>query len=765
MPARTSLTLVHVLILTAVLTGGFVLIAIATFADESVLFRAGAGFGGVALIFGPPYYLRLLNPEANARRRLAAGLLAIALVSLSTATVGYSFSMDLLERTLGAVSFQQEPWVRGILLALAAFSIWLAYRLLVAPHTTKANEGPLGDNWSRDLNSSIPSSFPRSHKDLHDHISDEFGINSLILVSRYIEPDCQSRNPSDFHDDNPATVFRQPVSRYLREFLRKAFVEKDGSHVLFVLSDAGMGKSSLLAMLRLTSFAPKLWPASIKIELLKLDESTLSNIQILPDKNTTVLLLDALDEDPLAYGRIEYRLSELLDSTTSFRQVIITVRTQFFPNTESDDRDDYTVVAGYRCSLIYISPFTDQQVDAFLLKVFPNRLLDFLVWGVTGKNNKRIEAARHIVRPMKTLRMRPMLLAHIESLMEAPEKTQWTEYTIYDALVNRWLERESRKLKSLSPSSLRHACEIIAIEMQKGNKRKLGNSEFKSIAKKNSILIGLGDINVKGRSLLNRTSSGEWRFSHYTIQEFLIVSYLMSNNNIPENIYLKATDQIINFIEAMGTHHSHILKFFDFTETILRGIPFYQNSIKYEPELEAIHEKLILTLQENTFVIVNTEKVLEFTLEYLADNTKSTKKYQELLKELAKTDNDIPSPLSSWNVNLRNLYFVYRHHKLDDAISLRSPFIFTEITVVKSQFINSKNTFLPPYTDTSYLKRKMNESYRNTHKINTLEYLIANNINLICDPSEVFVPASDVRVLTTAVSGQNWIYPKHCSTP
>ncbi|MGD2093078.1 MAG: formylglycine-generating enzyme family protein, partial [Candidatus Aminicenantes bacterium] len=47
-------------------------------------------------------------------------------------------------------------------------------------------------------------------------------------------------------------------------------------------------------------------------------------------------------------------------------------------------------------------------------------------------------------------------------------------------------------------------------------------------------------IDVKGRSLLNKNSDGDFRFSHYSIQEFLVAKY------IKENPGEKLLDQIVN---------------------------------------------------------------------------------------------------------------------------------------------------------------------------------------------------------------------------
>lgn len=71
-----------------------------------------------------------------------------------------------------------------------------------------------------------------------------------------------------------------------------------GGHTqLFILSDAGMGKTSLLLMLKLAHLF-SFWPKRYNCLLLKLGPDTLERLRAHPNKGDTVLLLDALDEDP-----------------------------------------------------------------------------------------------------------------------------------------------------------------------------------------------------------------------------------------------------------------------------------------------------------------------------------------------------------------------------------------------------------------------------------------------------------------------------------
>merc|ERR1712098_323230 len=142
---------------------------------------------------------------------------------------------------------------------------------------------------------------------------------------------------------------------------------------MFVLADAGMGKTSLLMMLKL-SHLMAFWPKGYECELLKLGPSTLDEINRIENKTQTVLLLDSLDEDSQCKtGGTAERLTKILEVSITFYRVIITCRTQFFPQTAESAFNTMGKISfnNYDCPLIYLSLFTNEQVDAYLEKRYP----------------------------------------------------------------------------------------------------------------------------------------------------------------------------------------------------------------------------------------------------------------------------------------------------------------------------------------------------------------------------------------------------------
>ena len=373
------------------------------------------------------------------------------------------------------------------------------------------------------------------------------------LARYYIEPDCQQINPANRHEDSdPFPDVKSAVFKTINGFLAGEFaVSGADRNVMFVLSDAGMGKSSLLVMLKLAQLL-QFWPTKIHCELLKLGADTLDRIKAVPAPGDTVLLLDALDEDRTAWGNIRPRLLELLAATKHFRRVILSCRTQFFPETELDTfRVQVRVkVDGFSCPMIFLSLFNEEQVEKYLDKRYPARWLHWFT-----ENTKKLKA-RELVTRMRDLSGRPMLLAHIEDLVDSKLLVgEWGEYQVYQALTEAWLEREQRKLAEqgkggITTKALRTACWAVAEHLQRKGERTLSERDLNLLIAQHEAVGHLSKLHFGGRSLLNRNADGHYRFSHFSIQEFLVAQKLLEDAREQERVVVPetATEKVIRFV-------------------------------------------------------------------------------------------------------------------------------------------------------------------------------------------------------------------------
>jgi uncharacterized protein YjbI with pentapeptide repeats len=353
-------------------------------------------------------------------------------------------------------------------------------------------------------------------------LSDGF-CDPFELARSYVEPDCQQFSPADDNEDDGTATIRTPLLAHIAKHItdRRA----NSARHMFVLSDAGMGKTSVLVMLKLahlTSF----WPADYNCVLLKLGVDTLSSIRQISDQSNTVLLLDALDEDPIAWEGVEARTEELLKATQRFRRVIITCRSQFlFPDRPLALTRGRFEISGFDCPVAYNSLFSDDQCLEYLEQRASQHRDD----------PKWLDKAKAVAVRMGTLRHRPMLLAHIEDLIDE-SALNWTEYEIYSLLVRNWLKRERQKvidtgLAQPTVDELLLACRHVAVNMHQQKLRFSTAAEIENLMLKVPQVGHIERMHLMGRSLLNRDSHRRYRFSHYSIQEYLVISHALESED------------------------------------------------------------------------------------------------------------------------------------------------------------------------------------------------------------------------------------------
>ncbi|MDM8537085.1 SUMF1/EgtB/PvdO family nonheme iron enzyme [Desulfobacterales bacterium HSG17] len=377
-----------------------------------------------------------------------------------------------------------------------------------------------GLDWVKKLWGVLGKSRVQYKKELEE-INDIIFGNPLDIAEYYIEPDCQDINPADHHEEQ-SYISREPIMKKVDMFFQdKSFHQ--GDNQLFILSDAGMGKTALLTMLKLMHLTA-FWPQQKKCVLKKLGHDTLKELKSIENRMDTILLLDSLDEDASAYGRVKVRLLEILKASQHFYKVMITCRTQFFPNDLDDDhikRPGFVRVDEFACPTKYLSFFSDEKVEHYLDKRFPKK---FFFW----KDKKRLLEAQAVINKMGSLRCRPMLLSYIEDLVVSPSVNQTeSEFHVYDALVKSWLAREKGKISSISEKALLKACIILATIMLCRGLRSISEHDLDSLIAQVGEVLPVKLLDIKGRSLINRNSEGAYRFSHYSIQEFCVAKLLL----------------------------------------------------------------------------------------------------------------------------------------------------------------------------------------------------------------------------------------------
>jgi hypothetical protein len=387
----------------------------------------------------------------------------------------------------------------------------------------------------------IGPTIKRALKRHKDRISLRIGAGSVYTpadiaraTARYIEPDCQSVDPSGGEEFRAVYAARENAFKSLDAL----FSESSQYRYTIVLADSGMGKSSLLLNYyarhqrrRRPEYTVALVPLGIP--------DAIERIKAVSDPADTVLFLDAFDEDTSAIKDHKKRISELLDISRNCRHVLITCRTQFFVRDEEIPNEAGILRIGvvgpgearqYVFHKLYLSPFSNEQINAYIHKRFP-------FW----RRSERQRAAA-IVAKMKDLSARPMLLAHIDDLLKSGRSCQYS-FQIYEEMIAAWLSREEPFVEKIV---LRKFSERLAADIYLNRERraseKIPYSELKPLAETFGIKTDLWQLS--GRSLLNRDAAGNYKFSHRSIMEYLFIQAFTKNPSIALTPW---TDQIVRF--------------------------------------------------------------------------------------------------------------------------------------------------------------------------------------------------------------------------
>ncbi len=381
-------------------------------------------------------------------------------------------------------------------------------------------------------------------KDLHP-----FFLPSEIksATSFYIDTNCQNVPPSDF-EELQATYAFAVQERLMPFFLKKAFKfnTKTENRFYFILSDSGMGKTTFLINL-FVKYSNK-YRKKFKIKLLplgsKMIDEELKSINT-EEKRNTILLLDAFDEDVKASTDYKKRLNNLVSLVWDFRIVIITSRTQFFEDDNNEPNETGLLkFGGEKGHLvfrkIYISPFSDRDIKKYLRKKFS--ILK------AKKRRKGFE----IIKNCPNLMVRPMLLAYVEDLLSLKYNIRNASQS-YEALIQKWIEREVNRVEQEKQynfrTQLRKFSDELAIDIYKNRKKRGGlhisADEMQVFAKRKNI--NLSSLEMKSRSLLNRHSTGVFKFSHRSILEYLLAIKLLENKSALGEFDIKSFDQAYKF--------------------------------------------------------------------------------------------------------------------------------------------------------------------------------------------------------------------------
>lgn len=342
------------------------------------------------------------------------------------------------------------------------------------------------------------------------------------FISGYVIPQCAPSDPTNKEGEEHLADIQESIFSFMD---RNVALPQRSYHL--ILADTGMGKT--MFCLNYLSHAKRKTP-DLNFCLVSLSsKSADQQISRVINKSETVLIADALDEDPNGLSRGRERLMEVLEGAADFKTVIITCRSQYFLSDDAIPRETPLPILVPRqigqsptFTLVrsYIAPFGKYEIRRYLNRHFPF----WAIWRLASRRQ-----AQKLIEAVPDLVHRPMLLERLPELAKEPTKSNEL-YELYDLLVEGWLTRESRwfNLEALRRISLE-----LAIVMYRQFESRQGRTTRDEVVDLATKLLGESPDwkHLTARSLLNRDSRGNFKFAHKSILEFLVVKAAIAGDD------------------------------------------------------------------------------------------------------------------------------------------------------------------------------------------------------------------------------------------
>lgn len=339
----------------------------------------------------------------------------------------------------------------------------------------------------------------------------------LIKSKKYIPTMGQYEPP---HDGENAFISSERFSLLDKMLKDLGSTDYSSKKRYIIMGGSGMGKSTFLAALLYKYINKRLLrksPFPIYVKSLG-NPRVIDQIREIKDDNVyrSVLLLDALDENIHASSDLIQFMNELEGETNEFSTVIITCRTQFYEDAESEPHVWSIPNSGaskdrvIKYNRIYISPFTDQEVDTFLNERY-------------GDSVENYAKARIIANQSTDVMLRPMILSFMDDLLDLNDIDSIKTVEIYYKIIDKWFEREC-EIKNIEKLKLLSFSKKLAVYMY--NQWLMSQDLYLSVFQYNQFVGDNGFVDdpysYKERSLINRTSKGDIKFSHRSFWEFFL---------------------------------------------------------------------------------------------------------------------------------------------------------------------------------------------------------------------------------------------------
>ena len=354
----------------------------------------------------------------------------------------------------------------------------------------------------------------------------------------YVPTQCQGTPPHNFDEPDEA-VASAPKQELVKFFIDEVFTKDNTNRRLYcIFAGSGMGKTTFSVQLfveYIHRYKESTLPYDIYLRDLG-DAKVIEQIKSLSDEigdkaHRSILILDALDENLQASEDFEAFRTKLEEVIAPFKFVVITCRSQFFPNEDempeySNIRINTTDKNLLSYNKIYICPFSPSDITLYISKKYKG-------WG--SKNRQLRKQAIAIIEKCKHLMARPVLLSYIDDLIDE-NRNYTTESDIYETLIKRWLKREVGNIPDTAVRMDRYN-ELIAFSQKLAERMyqnwretgdfRLDGQTMNDFCQKNHF--DKIHYQFRRRSLINHDAAGAFKFSHKSFLEYFLAQHYFEN--------------------------------------------------------------------------------------------------------------------------------------------------------------------------------------------------------------------------------------------
>jgi formylglycine-generating enzyme required for sulfatase activity len=309
------------------------------------------------------------------------------------------------------------------------------------------------------------------------------------------------------------------INKDLLHLFLDGFFQKEHFYAL-VMGDAGTGKTTFLQKL-FCDYA-RTYPSQ-SLAFIYSDEDMLAQIKAIPDKEHTLLFLDALDENAQARENLSDYLAQLSSLLIQFNKAVITCRVQLFKD-RSEEWQHLTRQVSL--DVIEIKEFSEKEAFRYLEKRY-------------GKEPVRLAQAKSYFGRNKSFFKRPLILSWFDDLLQEDPSASADQplpqfkylFEIYERITGLWAEREEDRVEAELVQQRSYAQKLIQFSRELAlflyQHQQTAPQFQEETVRALASAYAIKPVDARSRSFLTRDrETDRFAFSHQSFQDYFLATQL-----------------------------------------------------------------------------------------------------------------------------------------------------------------------------------------------------------------------------------------------